>query len=522
MGFWLLEFVWKLEFGNWKLEFKTFMDNIEQFKKQLEEQSFSPRVDEIGEVVEVGDNVVKASGLRKVENFEVVEFERAQVMGLALNLEEYDTGIIVLGSSANIKEGDVVKRTKRMLSIPVGEELIGRVIDPLGRPLDDKGPIKTKMTYPIERPAPGVIDRQPVDQPLHTGILAIDALIPIGRGQRELILGDRGIGKTAIGVDMIINQKTEKNRPYCIYVACGQKKSKIKRLLKTLEDRGAMEYTIIVASFADDPASLMYLAPYAGCTVGEYFCDKGKDAVVVYDDLTKQSWAWREVSLVLRRPPGREAYPGDIFYLHSRLLERAARLSKEKGGGSLTALPIVETQAGDISGYIPTNVISITDGQIFLDSPLFYKGQRPALDIGRSVSRVGSKAQLPATKKIAGTLKLDLAQFQDLERFSEFTEELDPQTRQTLERGKRMRELLKQADLMPLPFEKEVAVIFAGVKGYLDDMPLDRIADFKILLLETIASDAPKIFEKIRTSEKIDVETESALDSIIAKVKKAS
>ena len=495
------------------------MDNIEQFKKQLEEQSFGPRVDEVGEVVEVGDNVVKASGLRNVENFEVVEFERAGAMGLALNLEEYETGIIVLGSSMRIKEGDVVKRTKRMLSIPVGEELIGRVIDPLGRPLDDKGPIKAKTFYPVERPAPGVIDRQPVDQPLHTGILAIDSLIPIGRGQRELILGDRGIGKTAIGLDMIINQKQEKNRPYCIYVACGQKKSKIKRLIKILEDRGAMEYTVVVASFADDPASFMYLAPYSGCAVGEYFCDKGKDAVIVYDDLTKQSWAWREVSLVLRRPPGREAYPGDIFYLHSRLLERAARLSKEKGGGSLTALPIVETQAGDISGYIPTNVISITDGQIFLDSPLFYKGQRPALDIGRSVSRVGSKAQLPAMKKLAGTLKLDLAQFQEQERFSQFTEELDPQTRQTLERGKRMRELLRQADIMPLPFEREVVVIFSGVKGYLDDMPLDKIAKFKIDLLAAVESDAPQIFEKLRATEKMDTDVESALDKIIKQVK---
>ncbi len=495
------------------------METIEQFKRQLQEQELKPLTEEIGEVIEVGDNVVKASGLTNVENFELVEFVNAKVMGLVLNLEEYDTGIVVLGSSRQIKEGDVVKRTKQTLSVPVGEELLGRVVDPLGRPLDGKEPIKAKNNYPVERPAPGVIDRLPVDKPLHTGILAIDALTPIGRGQRELILGDRGIGKTAIASDTIINQRQEKNRPYCIYVACGQKKSKIKRLVKTLTDAGAMEYTIIVASFADDPASLMYLAPYTGCAMGEYFRDNKKDALIVYDDLTKQAWAWREVSLVLRRPPGREAYPGDIFYLHSRLLERAAKLSEKLGGGSLTALPIVETQAGDISGYIPTNVISITDGQLFLDSPLFYKGQRPAVDVGRSVSRVGSKAQVAAMKKVAGTLKLDLAQFQDLERFSEFTEELDPQTRQMLERGKRMRELLKQNDLSPLPFEQETAIIYAGVKGYLDDVPLDRIKKFKVDLIEMIDDEAPQIFQTIRDSEQIDVDTESALDKIIAKVK---
>jgi F-type H+-transporting ATPase subunit alpha len=335
-----------------------------------------------------------------------------------------------------------------------------------------------------------------------------------------LILGDRGLGKTAIAVDMIINQKNEKNRPVCIYVACGQKKSKLKRLVKTLEDAGAMEYTIVVAAFADDPASMLYLAPYAGCAMGEWFRDNGKDAVAVYDDLTKQSWAWREVSLVLRRPPGREAYPGDIFYLHSRLLERAARLSVEKGGGSLTALPIVETQAGDISGYIPTNVISITDGQIFLNPALFAKGQRPAVDVGTSVSRVGGSAQLPAMKKVAGTLKLDLAQFQEMERFSEFTEELDPQTRQLLERGKRMREILKQADLFPLPFEKEVAVIFAGVKGFLDDIGMEKIGQFKVDLLREIESDSPEIFAEIRKTEKLESAVEAKLEEEIKKVKK--
>ena len=478
-------------------------------------------MDEIGTVIESGDNVVKANGLRDVENFELVEFEGRQIFGLALNLEEYETGIIVLGKGNAIKEGDVVKRTKRTLSVPVGEGLIGRVVDPLGRPLDGKGKIESKISYPVERLAPSVIERAPVDKPLHTGILAIDALIPIGRGQRELILGDRGIGKTAIALDMILNQKEEKNRPVCVYVACGQKKSKLKRLVKALEEKGAMEYTIVVAAFADDPASFLYLAPYTGCAIGEYFRDNKKDAVIVYDDLTKQSWAWREISLVLRRPPGREAYPGDIFYLHSRLLERAAKLSKEKGGGSLTALPIVETQAGDISGYIPTNVISITDGQIFLDSALFYKGQRPSLDIGRSVSRVGSKAQVPGMKKIAGSLKLDLAQFQDLERFSEFTEELDPQTRQMLERGKRMRELLKQEDLSPLSFEKEIAVIFAGTKGYLDDLAIDKIKQFKIDLIEELSAPSLEILDNIRDKELVDSKTEGELEEVIKRVKKS-
>lgn len=495
------------------------MDKIEQFKRQLEASPLSAEINEIGQVVEVGDGIVKASGLMNVENFEMVEFERARVFGLALNLEEYETGIIVLGPDDAIKEGDVVKRTQKTISVPVGPELVGRVVDPLGRPVDGKGPIAAKETYPIERPAPGVIDRQPVDRPLHTGILAVDGLVPIGRGQRELILGDRGLGKTAIAVDMIINQKNEKNRPVCVYVACGQKKSKIKRLVKILEDAGAMEYTIVVAAFADDPAAMLYLAPYAGCAMGEWFRDRGRDAVAVYDDLTKQAWAWREVSLVLRRPPGREAYPGDIFYLHSRLLERAAQLSEKLGGGSLTALPIVETQAGDISGYIPTNVISITDGQIFLNPALFYKGQRPAIDVGTSVSRVGAKAQTAAVKKVAGTLKLDLAQFQELERFSEFTEELDAQTRRLLERGKRMMELLKQPDLQPLPFEVQAVIIFAGTKGLLDDLPLESVAMFKEKLLEELDF-APELVKKIRDTEKLENEVEAELEEIIKKAQK--
>jgi F-type H+/Na+-transporting ATPase subunit alpha len=497
------------------------MENIEFFKKQLENAKFEPKMEEIGEVIEVKDGVARVSGLTKVENFELVEIETtsgAIVSGLALNLEEYETGVVILGDFSVIKEGDVVKRTKKILSVPIGEGLLGRVVDPLGRPLDGKGEIKSDEFSPIERIAPSVIERSPVDTPLHTGILAVDSLIPIGRGQRELILGDRGIGKTAIALDAIINQKSEKNRPFCVYVACGQKKAKVKRLIKTLEETGAMAYTVLVCAFSDDPASFLYLAPYAGATIGEYFRDKGEDALVVYDDLTKQSWAWREISLILRRPPGREAYPGDIFYLHSRLLERAAKMSKEKGGGSLTALPIVETQSGDISAYIPTNVISITDGQIFLNSAQFFKGQKPAIDIGKSVSRVGSKAQLKAMKKVASTLKLDLAQFQDLERFSEFTEELDAQTKATLEKGKRLMEILKQDDLGPLPIEKEVVIIFAGMKGLLENLEIGKIKQFKSDLLSEIETMKPEILKKIKETGDLDEGVQSELEKIIKSV----
>lgn len=504
------------------------MDNIELFKKQLEGIKLQPRAEEIGEVLEVKDGVVKASGLEKVGNFEVVAFEpqskdslrnkEADVLGLALNLEEYETGIILLGKTQSIKEGDLAKRTKRTISFPVGKELIGRVVNPLGDAVDGKGRITASAFMPIEQTGPSVIDREPVKTPLHSGILAIDGLIPIGRGQRELILGDRGTGKTALVLDLILNQKKEKNRPVCIYVAIGQKKAKIKRLIKTLEQQGCLEYTTLVCAFADDPASFLYLAPYAGATIGEYFMEQGQDAVVIFDDLTKHAWAWREISLVLRRPPGREAYPGDVFYLHSRLLERAAKLSKEKGGGSLTALPIIETQAGDISGYIPTNVISICDGQIFLDSALFYRGQRPAIDIGKSVSRVGSNAQLPSMKEVAGTLKLDLAQFQELERFSEFTEELDPKTKKIIERGKRMREILKQEDLTPLSFEQEVALIFAGTKGLLDDLPLEKIKDFKKALVEEAEKFEQEIFEKIREKQGLTPEIEKGLEEFIKEI----
>ncbi|BFT95044.1 MAG: F0F1 ATP synthase subunit alpha [Minisyncoccus archaeiphilus] len=495
------------------------MDIIEQFKKQLLGVELAPETEEVGEVVEIKDNVAKVSGLKGVGNFELVEFEGADTLGLVLNLEEYEVGVAVLGSDSKIKEGTIVKRTKQVFSLPVGEALLGRVVDPLGRPLDGKGEIKTKDYLPLERKGPSVIERQPVSTPLHTGIKAVDALIPIGRGQRELIIGDRGLGKTAIAIDTIINQKNEKNRPICVYVACGQKKSKTQRLIATLEKAGAMEYTIVVCAFPDDPASFVYLAPFTGATMGEYFRDKGQDALAIYDDLTRQAWAWREISLILRRPPGREAYPGDVFYLHSRLLERAARLSEEKGGGSLTALPIIETQAGDISGYIPTNVISITDGQIFLDAVPFKKEQKPAINIGTSVSRVGSAAQMKATKKVSGRLKLDLAQFQELERFSEFTEELDPQTKMIIEKGKRMRLMLRQKDLLPLPIEKEVVVIFACVNGDIEEIPMDMIPNLEADLLGEVEVSYPEILKEIKEKGDLSDESVQVLKGIISKVK---
>lgn len=501
-----------------KLKNKIYGHN-EQFKKQLEGLDVSPEIEEVGEVTEVKDGVVKISGLKNVENFEMIEFDEAGVMGLVLNLEEYEVGAVILGSDKNIKEGTTVKRTKKVFSVPVGEGLLGRVVDPLGRPLDGKGEIKAKEYLPLERKGPSVIERQPITKPLHTGIKMIDALIPIGRGQRELIIGDRGLGKTAVAIDAIINQKHEKNRPYCIYVACGQKKSKVKRLIATLEKEGAMEYTTVVCAFPDDPASFIYLAPFAGATIGEYFRDSKRDALVVYDDLTRQAWAWREISLILRRPPGREAYPGDVFYLHSRLLERAAMLSDEMGGGSLTALPIIETQAGDISGYIPTNVISITDGQIFLDSTLFRKGQKPAINIGTSVSRVGSSAQMKATKKVAGRLKLDLAQFQELERFSEFTEELDPQTKRTIEKGKRMRVLLRQPDLAPLPIEKEVIVIFTGVNSDIEEVPMEKIEEFEVEVLKNVGLEKPEILKEIKETGDMSDKSKNEVLEIIKKVK---
>ncbi|MFA6347882.1 MAG: F0F1 ATP synthase subunit alpha [Candidatus Paceibacterota bacterium] len=495
------------------------MDIIEQFKKQLIGVDLKPESEEIGEVLEVKDNVAKVSGLRGVGNFELVEFEGADTLGLVLNLEEHEVGVAILGSDEKIREGIIVKRTKRVFSLPVGEALLGRVVDPLGRPIDGKGEIKTKTYLPLERKGPSVIERQPVNTPLHTGIKTIDALIPIGRGQRELIIGDRGLGKTAIAIDTIINQKNEKNRPICVYVACGQKKSKVQRLVSTLEKAGAMEYTIVVCAFPDDPASFVYLAPFTGATMGEYFRDKGQDALAVYDDITRQAWAWREISLILRRPPGREAYPGDVFYLHSRLLERAARLSEEKGGGSLTALPIIETQAGDVSGYIPTNVISITDGQIFLDAIPFKKEQKPAINIGTSVSRVGSTAQMKATKKVSGRLKLDLAQFQELERFSEFTEELDSQTKLTIEKGKRMRLMLRQTDLFPLSIEREVVVLYACVNGKIEEIPMERIANFEEDLLKEIEISCPEVFKSIQETRDLSEDATNKIAEAIRKIK---
>ncbi|MFA7141698.1 MAG: F0F1 ATP synthase subunit alpha [Candidatus Paceibacterota bacterium] len=497
------------------------MDIIEKFKKQLEGIELKSELEETGEVTEIKDVVARISGLKNVENFELIFFEEANIYGLALNLEEFEVGAVILGDVTKIREGHVVKRTGSVFSINVGEELLGRVVDSLGNPLDGKGEISTKTRLPLERRGPSVMDRQPVTEPLHTGIKIVDALTPIGRGQRQLIIGDKSLGKTAIAVDAIINQKNEKERPVCIYVACGQKKSKIKRLVKTLEDAGALEYSIIVAAFPDDPAPMLYLAPFVGVTMGEYFRDKGEHALLVYDDLTRQAWAWREISLILRRPPGREAYPGDVFYLHSRLLERAAKLSDEKGGGSLTALPIIETQAGDISGYIPTNVISITDGQIFLDSSLFRKEQKPAMDIGASVSRVGSTAQTKAMKKACGSLKLNLTQFQELERFSEFTEELDLETKKILERGKGIIKILRQNDLEPISFEKEVAIIYSAVSCSIEDLKEEDLDTFEKKLFEEIQISKPEIFEEIKKTRELSDETKKKIEEVVKKVKES-
>lgn len=496
------------------------METFEILKKEIEKLEFEGKKEEIGEVFEVKDGVVKIFGLSDVENFEVIKFERTNIEGVVLNLEEDNVGAIVLGDFSKIKEGDVVKRGKRVLSCKVGEKMVGRIIDPLGNPLDGKGEIKTENFSPIEKIGPGVIEREPVNFPLHTGIKLIDALVPIGRGQRELFLGDRITEKSSLALTAILNQKQEPKRPICIYVPIGKKEAEVARTVEILKKAGAMDYTIVVSAPASSPISFWYLAPYAGCAQGEYFMEKGQDVLVVYDDLTKHSYAWRQIALILRRPPGREAYPGDIFYLHSRLLERAAKLNKERGGGSLTALPIIETQAGDITGYIPTNVISICDGQIYFDSSLYLKGQRPEVNIGLSVSRVGSSAQTKAMKKIAATLKLELAQFLELERFLEFIEEVDPETKKRLERGKRIRELLKQEKLNPLPLEKEVAIIYAGVEGFLDKIRLEDIKIFENDLYQTIEIQKPEIFRAIREARDLDLSTKMELDKIIKEVAK--
>src|SRR5512135_2005584 len=481
----------------------------------------------VGTVVEVGDGIAQVYGLENALASELIEFPNG-VMGMALNLEEETVGCVILGDATAIKEGDTVKTTGRVVEVPVGPELLGRVVDPLGRPLDDKGPIEAKKTRPVERIAPGVIVRQGVDTPVQTGIKAIDALIPIGRGQRELIIGDRQTGKTAIAIDTIINQKGQ--GLVCIYVAIGQKLSTVAQTVATLEKYGAMEHTIVVVAGAEDPAPLQYLAPYSGVAMGEEVMETGvnvagqgvvKDALCVYDDLSKHAWAYREMALLLRRPPGREAYPGDVFYLHSRLLERAARMSDANGGGSLTALPIIETQAGDVSAYIPTNVISITDGQIFLETDLFNAGQRPALNIGISVSRVGSDAQTKAMKKVAAPLKLDLAQYRSLAAFAQFASDLDKATRDQLTRGEKLSEVVKQPQYRPLPVEKQVAILYAATKGALDDIPTPRVKEFETQLYRFLETERPDILKTLGEKNELTDDLAAALDEAIAAFRQA-
>jgi F-type H+-transporting ATPase subunit alpha len=489
---------------------------IENLKKQIEETKIAISKEKVGKVAEVGDGIARITGLSDCMAGEMLEFP-GSTFGVALNLEEDIIGAMILGEYEHIKEGDTVKGTGRILSVPVGKQLVGRVVNPLGQTVDGKGEIKPDKFYPIEKIAPGVITRQSVKTPLQTGIKSIDSMIPIGRGQRELIIGDRQTGKTALAIDAIINQKDKDC--ICIYVAIGQKESKIAKLVAKLEEFGAMENTIVVAAGASDPASLSFIAPYAGCAMGEYFMDQGKDALVVYDDLSKHAVAYRQISLLLRRPPGREAYPGDIFYLHSRLLERAAKMNPDYGGGSLTALPIIETQAGDVSAYIPTNVISITDGQIYLETDLFYRGIRPALNVGLSVSRVGSAAQIKAMKKVAGRLRLDLAQYRELEAFAQFAAELDETTRKQLERGKRLTEILKQDQYVPMPVENQVAILYAGVNGYLDDVPPEKVKEWEEKFHEYLKTEPTRVLEDILKEKDLTVAVEEKLKSVIGDFK---
>jgi len=489
----------------------------EILKKRIDEFERGVELAEEGIVTYVGDKIARVYGLDKVMYSELVEFPHG-VLGMAFNLEEDSVGVVILGDDVYIKEGDRVKRTRRIVEVPVGEALIGRVVNPLGQPIDGLGPIEATEFAPVERLAPGVVDRLPVREPLQTGIKAIDSMIPIGRGQRELIIGDRQTGKTAIAIDTIINQKD--TDVYCIYVAIGQKRSLVAQIVEKLRQFGAMEYTTVVAATASDPAPLLYLAPYAGCAMGEYFRDRGKHALIIYDDLTKQAQAYREMSLLLRRPPGREAYPGDIFYLHSRLLERAAKLNDELGGGSLTALPIIETQAGDVSGYIPTNVISITDGQIYLQTDLFYGGVRPAISVGLSVSRVGGAAQIKAMKQVAGMLRLDLAQYREMEAFAQFASELDEATRKLLTRGERMVEILKQDQYEPIPVEEQIAIIFVGVNGYLDDLPVEACRRFESEYLQYLKSSHPDILKEIKEKKEISSELEDRMKKAIEDFRK--
>ena len=487
-------------------------------KEQIKQYSTKLETSDIGTVIQVADGIARIHGLEKAMQGELLEFP-GEVYGMVLNLEEDNVGAVLLGDRKNINEGDIVKTTGRVVEVPVGDQLTGRVVNSLGQPIDNKGPIETDKYRPIERVASGVISRKSVDTPIQTGIKAIDAMVPIGRGQRELIIGDRQTGKTAIAIDTIINQKGQ--GVHCIYVAIGQKASTVANIVQTLEEFGAMDYTTIVASTASELAPLQYIAPYAGCAIGEEWMERGEDVLVVYDDLSKHATAYRTLSLLLRRPPGREAYPGDVFYLHSRLLERAARLSDELGGGSLTALPIIETQAGDVSAYIPTNVISITDGQIYLETEMFNAGFRPAINAGLSVSRVGGSAQIKAMKKIAGPIRTDLAQYRELAAFAQFGSELDDDTKERLDQGERIREILKQPQYQPLPVEKQVAIIYAAVKKHLLDLPVDQILDFQKELFELIDTKYPEIFTSIAETKVMDDATEEKLIKAINEAKES-
>ena len=484
----------------------------EIIRKQIENFEAGVTVTEVGTVIKVGDGIAELHGLEKVMSGELLEFPH-NVRGLALNLEEDKVGAVLFGEFHAIREGDLVKRTGRIMQVPVGEALVGRVVDVLGNPIDEAGPIVTDTYYPVERIAPGVVDRQPVKEPLQTGLKAIDAMVPIGRGQRELIIGDRQTGKTAVAVDTIINQKGKD--VICIYVAIGQKASTVAQVVKTLQDFGAMDYTIVIKATASDPAAMQYLAPYSGAAMGEYFRDNGKHALTIYDDLSKQAAAYREISLLLRRPPGREAYPGDVFYLHSRLLERAAKLSDLMGGGSMTSLPIIETQAGDISAYIPTNVISITDGQIFLEADLFNSGFRPAINVGNSVSRVGGSAQIKAMKQVAGTLRLELAQFRELQAFAQFGSDLDKATQAQLARGQRLTEILKQAQYEPMDVEKQVVAIWAATNGYTDDIPVEEVKAFEKDLREFVEKSHPGLLSAIKEKKTLTDEIKADLKQFV-------
>ena len=485
-------------------------------REQIEEYRAGVDVSEVGNVISVGDGIARVYGLEKAMAGELLEFPHG-VMGLALNLEESQVGVVLLGEYTEIREGDQVRRTGRIMEVPVGEALVGRVVNALAQPIDGKGPIVTKDRTPVERLAPGVIDRQPVKEPLQTGLKAIDSMIPIGRGQRELIIGDRQTGKTALAIDTIINQKGQ--NVVCVYVAIGQKRSTVAQVVKTLEEYGAMDYSVVVAASASDPAPMQYLAPYAGCAIGEYFRDSKRHALCIYDDLSKHAAAYREISLLLRRPPGREAYPGDVFYLHSRLLERAAKLNDQNGAGSLTALPVIETQAGDVSAYIPTNVISITDGQIYLETDLFHSGIRPAVNTGLSVSRVGGNAQIKAMRQVAGSLRLDMAQFRDIAAFAQFGSDLDKATLAQLSRGQRLTEVLKQDQYAPIPVEKQIAIIFSGTNGLLDDLDVADCRPFEQYLYRFLDASQPGLLEKIRNRKTIDDEIKGELQKTIKEAK---